>query len=88
LEIIKPTKKINYVRCKMCLFAFKLKRRNMKNPQDLYIYEISYTDGETPYAVKGHHISNETLIKNRNKFNIDNYYSDYFISEDEFSIIN
>ena len=87
MEIIKPTKKLNYSICKLCLSAFRLSRRKMRHPEDLYYYEIWYEEGEARYAVKGYHISNRTFLRNSYKININQSYSDFFISKDEFSII-
>jgi formate dehydrogenase maturation protein FdhE len=87
LEVIKPTKTLNYARCKLCSSAFRLTRKKMKHPDDQYYHGIWYIKDEVRYAVKGYYISNETFIKNRNKFHIKKYYSNFFISKDEFSVI-
>lgn len=86
MEIIKPTKTINFSRCKLCLSAFKVLRRKMKHSLDKYMYEVTYDDGGTSYAVKCYQISHRTFLRNSYKFNINQSYSDFFIPKDEFLI--
>lgn len=87
-QIIKITTTLCFIKCNLCRSAFKLRRRVMKHPKDLYIYEIGHNDDETNYATKGYHIKKATFEKNLIKYQIKKNYGHFIFSEEDFLIDN